>query len=134
MKHILWYGAYNQGGRPTIKDLVYSNVLNLKEVYFPMTPTNRSKSWQQAWHGILVEKIQELQVNHRENTGDFCHFTGNTGITGGCARPAGNVTGFGRLVLWKVTHSEITYIHVDTEDKTFLLFNYMLFLGWGGHG
>ncbi len=25
----------------------------------------------QAWHGIAVEKIQELQANHRENTGEF---------------------------------------------------------------
>ena len=25
----------------------------------------------QAWHGIPVEKIQELQALHRENTGDF---------------------------------------------------------------
>ena len=61
----------------------------------------------QAWHSILVVKIQELQANHRENTGgnkgyfkenfnfhssqstgENCHFTGNTGITGGRARPA----------------------------------------------
>ena len=49
----------------------------------------------QAWHDIPVEKIQELQANHRENTGDSyqntgenCHFTGNIEITGGRARPA----------------------------------------------
>ncbi len=40
-------------------------------------------------------KIQELQVSIKiqanfhssQNTGENCHFTGNTGITGGRARP-----------------------------------------------
>ncbi len=32
-------------------------------------------SFDQAWHGIPVEKIQELQANHRENKGDFYRFS-----------------------------------------------------------
>ncbi len=82
----------------------------------------------QAWHSILVPKIQELQEIRWKNTGHFskkyrrlkqdnfqssqntggnCHFTGNTGITGVRATPGGDMTEFDKAD--KVQSKRVTF-------------------------